>query len=118
MIVLFSFSWFGFCRTRILGVIQKIFALNSRFCSQLLSQISKIKADSYAAKCTGQRAEGAIDSLEVPRGTGCLFYALKSVEPFVKFNCKSVLNLKVIEILISHSRNLGYGNEISQRFKQ
>lgn len=30
MIVLFSFSWFGFCRTRILGVIQKIFALNSR----------------------------------------------------------------------------------------
>lgn len=101
MIFLFSFSWFSFCRILILSAIQKIFALNSRFCSQLLSQISKIKVDPYTAQCTGQRAEGAIDSLEIPRGMGCLFYALKSVVPFVKFNCKPVLNLKVIELNVS-----------------
>lgn len=73
MIFLFSSSWFSFCRTLILSVIQKLFALNSRFCSQLLSQISKIKVDSYIAKCAGQRAEGAIDSLEVPGAWGVSF---------------------------------------------
>lgn len=71
MIVLFSFSWFSFCRTPILSVIQKIFALNNRFCSQLLSQISKIKVASYTAKCTDkEQKEPLIDSLQVPRGSG------------------------------------------------
>lgn len=43
---------------------------------------------------------------------GCLFYALKSVVLFVKFNCKPVLNLNVIESLISNSRDHAYGTEI------
>lgn len=65
MIAVFSFSCFSFCSTPVLSVNQKIFALNNRLCSQLLSQISKIKVASYTAKCKDkEQKEPLIDSLE------------------------------------------------------
>lgn len=94
MMVLFSFSWFSFCSTPILRAIQKIFALNNRLCSQLLSQISKIKVASYTAKPKDkEQKEPLIGSLRVSGGVGPLFDAVKSVGSFVKVN--PVLNLKV-----------------------